>query len=82
MKKVLIKLDLSQSKMSLAAQLYLNSAVSPFVFSPHLINQLGIHLKAINSNICLEDKIVVVISNHLAEANEMIEFSFLATHSS
>jgi len=79
MKKVLIRLDLSQSKMSLSGQLYQSSAVSPFVFSPHLINQLGIHLQSIRGDRCLEDKIVAVISNHLAEANERIEFSFHAT---
>ena len=67
--------------MSLAGQLYLNSAVSPFVFSPNFINLLGVHLEAIKGNRCLEDKIVAVISHHLADGNEMIEFSFSATHS-
>jgi len=79
MKKVLIRLDLSKYGMSLTNQLCQHSSVNPFVFSPHLINQLGIHLQSIRGNRCLEDKIVECISNHIAEANERIEFSFIAT---
>ena len=79
MKKVLIRLDLSQCRMSLTAQLYQHSSINPFVFSPNAIDIIDVNLRAVRGNKCLEDKIVECISNYLAEANDRIEFSFLAT---
>ena len=76
MKKRTIRLNFS-SICNLLLQLTIEDYVEDLNFDPTFIYNLSKHLKAIKGYKGNEDKVIEMLSNHLAECNKFTEFTFL-----
>ena len=76
MKKRTIKFNFNSTK-SLLQQIFLESQIKELEFNLVFVFKLSQHLKAIKGHKGNEDKVIEMLSNHLAQHNKFTEFTFL-----
>ena len=76
MKKRTIKLNFNSTK-SLLRQIFGESQTEELAFSLVFVFKLSQHLKAIKGHKGNENKVIEMLSNHLAQCNKFIVFTFL-----